>query len=139
MARIPPDGCLVPTGPVADLLDRFFADWKRERPPTGGQFSAAGCDELGPIRALEWLANEARMWSETSSAWTPVSESTIQNIVDRRYRMTEFRVADALVSALGRPELFYDGTLEVFPNPAAPAAARAACCGGSAQPAAAYA
>lgn len=135
MARIPPDGCLVPTPPLAEILDRFFAQWKKDRPSTGGQFCGGSTDDVAPIRAAEWLASEAKMWSETDQRYYPVSESTIRNIVDRKYRMTELRVADALVTALGRPELFYDGTFRVFPNPAAPVAVRSLCCSGSTGPA----
>jgi hypothetical protein len=117
VARVP-DGCLVPTGPLAEILEAFLNRWKRDRPPTAGQFSSSST--VSPILGIQWL-----------SAESGVSESTIQNIVDRRYRGTELRIAEALVvGALERPDLF-DEALEVYPNPSAPAWARAECCGGS--------
>lgn len=107
----------MPTAPLADELDRFFAKWKRDRPPTGGRFGDD--DAAGPMRAAEWLAQESGL-----------SESTISNVSDRRYRMTELRVADRLVTALAVPWLFSDGLLTIHPNPAAPAVARLECCDG---------
>lgn len=67
-------------------------------------------------------------WLEQESG---VKRATIQNIASARRRTTELRYADALVQALDRQDLFYDGSLTIRPNPNAPAAARAACCGGS--------
>lgn len=86
----------------------FFATWNRDRPPTGGRFAGRGSTtDVTPIRAAAWLSAESN-----------VSESTIRNIVDERYRMTSLRIAEALVvDALERPDLFYDGeppTLETI-------------------------
>ena len=116
MSRLPPDGCLVPTEPLATLVRSFLERWNRDRPQTAGQFG----DEVTPVRGVAWLASCA-----------DVPEATIQNIIDRRYRMTEFRTADRLIAALDVPQAWCDGTIQVFPNPSASASARAECCGGS--------
>jgi hypothetical protein len=118
-----PDGCLVPTEPLAHLVRGWVSDWNRDRPQTAGQFHADDDENLSPVRATAWL-------SENSG----VPEATISRIMGRRSRMTELRIAEALVvGALERPDLFYDGeppTLPIYPNPSAPIEARLSCCGG---------
>jgi hypothetical protein len=122
------DGCVVITEGLADLLARFVEDWKRSRPSTGGRFGDGVDDRnaVSTIGAVAWLAAETRRNDPDGVGIPP---DTIQNVVSRRYRTTELRVADALVTALGRPEVFHDGTLTILPNPSAPRAARDACCG----------
>jgi hypothetical protein len=123
--RIPPDGCLVPTEPFSELVRTFVSRWNRDRPQLAGQFAAGGTiAELTPIRPLAWLA-----------AASGLSESTIENVADGRYRMTELRVADAIATALDYPDILQG--LAVVPNPSASRAARAECCGGSSSAAAA--
>lgn len=125
------DGCVVDTEPLSELVHGFVSRWNRDRPQRSGQFrkrSAAPAaakeqqPDVDPIGAVAWLAQE-----------TGLPRDTIQNIAARppRYRTTGLAIADSLVSALGRPEAFHDGTLSIRPNPNAPRAARAACCGGS--------
>lgn len=120
------DGCVVDSAPLAGLLLPFIDRWTQSRPATAGRFATGGNREQQPVTATGWL-----------SAETGVSERTIQNIVKRDKdtgeskplaRTTELRIADALVAAVGRPEAFYDGTLEVRENPLADAQSRAACC-----------
>lgn len=48
-----------------------------------------------------------------------VSAQTIEGIMRVRYRHTELRVADNLVTALGRTEAFYSGELPIDVNPRA--------------------
>jgi hypothetical protein len=61
-----------------------------------------------------------------------VSKDTIRSLLAKRTAaFTELRTADLLVAAIQSPELLYDGTLQIEPNPAARAEARASCCGGS--------
>ena len=67
--------------------------------------------------AVSWLAQE-----------TGLPKRTIQRVVAGTRQTTELRVADALVWAIGKQQLFHDGTLHVRPNPRARAAERA-CCG----------
>ena len=126
------DGCVVETEPLAHLVGGFVASWNRDRPPTGGRFSDRKArerrTEVSTLGAVSWLADQTRR-SDPSGLGIP--PDTIQNVVSRRYRTTELRVADALVSAIGRPEVFHDGTLTIRPNPSASRAAREACCGGS--------
>lgn len=122
------DGCVVATEPLSQLLSGFVADWNRTRPSTAGRFSsdrgrrreAEPEPDVSTVGAVAWVAAEAGL-----------PKDTVQNVVAARYRTTELRVADPIVTAIGRPEAFHDGTLEIMPNPNAPAAARAACCGGS--------
>lgn len=124
MARQAPDGCLVPSEPFSEIVRDFVRSWNRERPQPGGQFGVER-SVATPIRAIAWLAATASL-----------PEATVQNVYEARFRRIELRVADALATALGRPEIFYDPRVEgqVVQNPFADAAARAACCGGSSLP-----
>lgn len=113
------DGCVVPTDPLADLVRGFLHSWNRERPSNHGQFSEGPTqEEVTFVGGTEWLVMEAG-----------VSRDKIQSITQRRQPVTELHIADALVGAIGRPEVFHDGTLQVMPNPRAARAARDSCCG----------
>lgn len=90
------------------------------RPSTSGRFAGAQGTDVTPIGAVRWLAVEAGL-----------TEATVENIVYRKHHTTELRIADAIVTALGRPEAVHDGTLQVRPNPGASRHVRASCCGGS--------
>lgn len=59
-----------------------------------------------------------------------VAESTIWHVYRGDHRTTEVRIADALLGAIGRPDLFQ--LLQVRPNPAARPEVRRRCrrCGG---------
>lgn len=125
------DGCVVDAIPLAGILIPFMDSWARERPSTGGRFEAGREHRTAveTITATAWLAAE-----------TGVSERAIENITRRdpetrepspRVETVELRDADPLVAAIGRTDVFWDGTLEVKPNPKASKKARAACCGGA--------
>ena len=73
------------------------------------------------MRAAAWLSLAAS-----------VPEATIQHILARHYRMTELRVADALLTALEQTDVLCDWT--IYPNPGARPEDRAECCGGSSMP-----
>lgn len=118
------DGCVVETEPLAHLLRGFVTSWNRRHEPTAGRFSDRRSVAVRQVTAVEYLEQE------TIRHRQPVPRATIQNIVAARYRTTELRVADALVTAIECPQAWYDGTLVVRPNPAAPKAVRASCCGG---------
>lgn len=124
------DGCVVATEPLADLLSGFAVRWRTHRPATAGRFAPrqqrTEVPFLGPV---DWLAAETR---RNDPAGRGVSPGTIERIIGKRSRVTELRTADALVSAIGCPEAFHDGTLEIAPNPSASPRERAACCSGSA-------
>lgn len=120
---MPPDGCLVPTAPLSVVVSEWLSQWNHDRPQTAGRFSSAYGDAVCPIRGVDWLADESG-----------VPEGTIQRIVSQRSRGTELRIADALVQAIDRIDLFNDGdppTLQIYANPSAPIADRLSCCGGS--------
>jgi hypothetical protein len=132
---------VVPSEPLAHLLHGFVEDWKRQRPTTSGQFAAGNrrTQERETLSAVEYLALETRRTAQRHDpAAQGVLPSTIENLLARdpagrprpRSRVTELRVADALVAAVGRTEAMYDGTLPVQPNPNASRAAQA-CCSGS--------
>lgn len=124
------DGCVVPTEPLAAILGGFVTRWNRDRPSIGGKFtSAERRTEVTHVGAVAWIAEETRRNDPEGGVGIP--QNTIENIVAGRYRTTELRVADAIVTAIGCPEVFHDGTLEIKPNPSASREARAACCGGS--------
>lgn len=108
---------MVPTDPLADVVKNFLHRWSVERPSNNGRFANGEArTEVTFIGGAEWLAME-----------TGVPRDKIQSITQRRQPMTELRIADALVSAIGRPDLL--GTLPVMPNPRASRAARESCCG----------
>jgi hypothetical protein len=112
------DGCVVDSAPLAAMIASFVARWGRES--TGGRFTAAGAKTVSNVGAIAWLVSESG-----------VAQNTIQNVAACRYRTVELRTADALVTALGQPEAFHDGTLTVRPNPIASREARASCCAGA--------
>jgi hypothetical protein len=129
------DPCVVESEPLRGMLNEFVDRWNLTRTATrtGTSFRSAVDRVAAPttadvraraqLGALAWLSQQ-----------TGVPVSTIQNIARPRrpkYRTTELRVADPLVAAMNRPEAFQDRTLEVTPNPRAPANVRARCCGGS--------
>lgn len=117
------DGCVVETEPLAYLLRGFVTSWNRRHEPTTGRFGDSRA-RVRQVTAVEWLE------TETARHRQPVPRATIQNIVSARYRTTALHVADALVTAIDCPQAWHDGTLIVKPNPAAPKALRASCCGG---------
>lgn len=109
------------------LLAGWVARWRASRPPTGGQFTTEQRSDVSCVGPIDWLATESRRHDPDGRG---VSPSTIDRIISRRAaRVTELRTADALVSAMGCPEAFHDGTLEIRRNPLASSAAQAACCG----------
>lgn len=128
-ATVARDGCVVRTEPLADLLTGFVSRWRVHRPATAGQFTStergSAVSAVGPVA---WLEQETRQHDPDRRG---VPAGTIERIMGRRSPTTELRTADALVSAIGCPEAFHDGTLEIRPNPCATPRERAACCGGS--------
>lgn len=108
------DGCVVETHQLAAVLDGFVRRWNRDRPPTAGKFAPNQTrTEVTTVTAYEWLAQETRL-----------PERTIEQIARSRTRknaprLTELRVADALLTAIDCPEALHDGTLPVFENPLA--------------------
>jgi hypothetical protein len=103
------DPCVVVTEGLATIVNAFVARHRAQYPLTSPY------DEIS-----------ARTYGE-------VPPAAIRKVASRSYRMTEMRVADAIIAAVGRPDAFNNGELEVMGNPRVPAARRAAagCCGGS--------
>lgn len=127
--RFPRDGCVVPTAPLSrlvnDFVDGFRAQYEERRERAHGR-------RVGGVTpsAVAWLADATRRRDPHGRG---VSESTITGVLAARYQVTEFRVADALVCAMGKVTAFYDGeppTLPVVPNPLMK---NPSCCGGSAR------
>lgn len=96
------------------MLRGFVDRWQVERPQSGGAGVRQTETTVAHVGPLKWLAAE-----------TGIPERTITNVVRGRGRTTELRIADALVMALGHPEAFHDGTLEIR----ASSRAKAPCCG----------
>jgi nucleoside-diphosphate-sugar epimerase len=128
-APVARDGCVVATEPLSAMLGAFVSQWSRDRPSTRGRFSARReRTDVSPVGAVAWLAAE-----------TNLPAGTIENVVSGRVKTTELRIADALVTAIGREDTLSDGefprnaggTLEIMPNPLARPADRARCCAGS--------
>lgn len=117
------------TEPLAEMLDGFVNRWRSTRPSTAGRFAARQQrTEVAFVSPIDWLAEESRRHDPDGRG---VSPGTIERIRGRRSRTTGLRAADALVAALGCPEVFHDGTLEIRPNPCASPSEQAACCGGA--------
>lgn len=136
------DVCVVPSLPLAHLLHRFVDDWKQTRPTTSGQFASGQRRQQTreTLSAVQYLALETeRAARRAGPKGRGVPESTIENLLARdpserprpRSRVTELRIADPLVAAIGRTEALYDGTLPIMANPNASRAAQGACCSGS--------
>lgn len=122
------DGCVVPTEPLAHMVVGFVSQWKDQHPSTSGRFARGGRRQTRSVGPLEWLSTE-----------TGVPRRTIANLTARnkngrlgRNDTTELRIADALVSAIGHPEAFHDGTLPLMVNRNADLGAKDECrrCGG---------
>lgn len=109
------DGCVVESRALSALLSSFIEEWRKTRPiEPSKRFARRAIVAVSPI---EYLSLE-----------TGIPERTIKNVVHCAYHTTELRIADPLVAAMGRPEVFYDGTLTVQPNPIFK---EDRCCGGS--------
>ncbi len=88
----------------------------------GGRFTGTRC--ISGVSELERRTGAPNIAS-------PVPAAAIYRVLSAKSCTTELRIADALVAAIDLPEAFHNGTLPIQPNPAASAAARAACCGSS--------
>jgi len=109
------DGCLVTTEPLVEVLSAFIVRWNKDRPQPAGQFGLTEEDEP-PIRALAWLV------AEVSRFASDVTEATLKGLLehgDRAKPLVELRVADAIASALARPDVLYDPRIVVYRNPQA--------------------
>lgn len=120
--RKPRDGCVVATEALAPLLEDFIACWERQHPDLATNSSAVGNSTVGGLQILY----ERTCVAGRDGSGTRVPLQTIRNVLLRRSPWTEFRTADALLVAIRRVGVLYDGTLEVRPNPLAPG--RASCC-----------
>lgn len=105
------DGVLVPAGRVAardcfvvataelsPVVRAFVSDWNRRRPADGGKVTA------GRVRRRRATFVGAYAWLEQESG---VPESTLRDVYrgPARRRWTPLVEADAIVTALGRPDL----------------------------------
>jgi hypothetical protein len=107
------DPCAVETVGLSAVLAEWVARWNRDHPSDDPRRSVTAVTILHERTMLDG---------------NPVPRKTIENVIARRYRLTGLRTADALVAAVGCPEVFHDGTLTVQPYREPD---RATCCGGS--------
>lgn len=106
------DPYVVETVPLARVLEEFVTKWRKTRPSTAGQWGSdnRGPNHVEPLSAFEYLHERG------------VTDYQIRKVrAPDKFPHTELRVADSLVAAIGMPEMFYDGTLNIAPNPAATA------------------
>lgn len=100
------DCFVVATAELSPLVRTFVSDWNRGRPPDGGKVTA------GRQRRRRATFVGAYAWLEQESG---VVQSTLRDIYrgPARRRWTPLQEADAIVTAIGRPDL--------ISSPAAPA------------------
>lgn len=92
---------VVQTDPLRDMLLRFVADWNQDGRSSRGAPSL--CASARPLSAIEYISSEAG-----------VGASTVAHMIGPTPSPTTLlATADAIVTAIGRSEAFYDGTLEV--------------------------
>lgn len=114
------DPCVVETEPLCAILREFVEGWLKTRRSRKGQHGYQDND-VDPLSPYTWLAFDSGL-----------PEDEIRKIRNpSRYPLTELRVADSIARSIGEPLMFYDGTLDVLPNPLSPPEAAAECCGGS--------
>jgi hypothetical protein len=105
--------------PLRQIVNRFVAEWRVQRPARAGQFAPTGTKgdraSLTFVGAVDYLADNSG-----------VPRGTIENITRSKSRspVVPFDVADALVAAIGDPTPMYDGTLQ-------PTTRSNPCCSGS--------
>lgn len=128
-ARNEVDGCVVDTAPLCGLVEEFVDGWLKTRPSKkGGGFRPFDPSAVDPISPYTRLAID-----------TGIPEAEIKKVRNPgRHPLTELRVADALVASIGHPGMIGfaddDPLLVIRPNPKAPPARQAECCGGSTAP-----
>lgn len=81
------------TVPLARILGEFVSDWRKERPSIKQRRGVLE-DAVEPCGPYEFLSER-----------TGLSQGTIRSMRNaNRYPSTEYRVADAIVAAVGRPD-----------------------------------
>lgn len=116
MAR---DCFVVATSELSPVVRAFVTDWNRRRPSDGGKVTVGRVRRQRAtfVGAYSWLAQESG-----------VSEATIRDVHrgEARRRWTPLAEADAIVTALGRPDLLVDAptptllasaSIRVVPHP----------------------
>lgn len=102
------DSFVVNSEPLSGILVGFVSQWERDRPKARGHTHGRPADEIVNVRATEWL-----------SATSGIPEWKIKEVMRQKTPTTTLRIADALIAAVGCPEVFYDGTLTVLDEIAA--------------------
>lgn len=116
------DGFVVESAPLSAMLRTFVDTWNRDRPCSAHRFQGEFARDAGQARwsgdyqAAEPADTGALLGAVSYLAQeSGVSETTIKHLIGSgcRSEATRLSIADALVSALGQPQAFHDGTLEV--------------------------
>lgn len=95
------DTCVVHTEVLACLVESFIIK------------KGASCDQ----HPVTWLMERSR---DGDPKGRGISFGKITQVLQREREFTDLSVADALLVAMGEMEALYDGTIEIFPNPARP-------------------
>lgn len=128
-SRVERDGCAVPTAKLAELLGPILDKVER----TIAVASPGSSQDPGRSRrrlAAVWLSQQTARYDP---AGIGVPARSIERIMEERGRergdrLTQLRVADVIVTAVGiPPHVFYNGTLPVQVNSAASSSARECC------------
>lgn len=99
----------VSTEPLAAVVNSYAARWREQHQPFSSRTPQLRFDSV-------------------LGGWAGLPARQVQRVMYREQPTTPLAVADAIVTALGQPELLSDDeTLGVRPNPRAPRS----CCGGS--------
>jgi hypothetical protein len=105
------DCYVVATDELSVIVRAFLEDWGRSRPAgDGGRIDGGERQRRATfVGAVAWLSAESGL-----------TESTIRDVCrgSARRRWTPLAEADALVTAIGRPDLLAGGELRVVERPA---------------------
>jgi hypothetical protein len=99
------DPLVVRTIELAGVLDKWIREWRSERPLQidANRWKQPGELFMGAIEAL--------------SQRSGIPERSIARVRRLETKWTNLHIADALLTAIERPELMSDGTVNVVPNP----------------------
>lgn len=104
---------VVDAAPLAEALHGFVTGWSRTHPRDAAQQDRikARRPEVTPVSAVEWLTTESGIPAATIENFLRRDQSTGRPAP--RYSTTDLRIADALLTAIDRPDMLHDEALNI--------------------------